>query len=285
MATKKISELIAASSLNNSDLFEITQSGASRRVTLTTIKDGITFIKNGNIILRAETNSLVLDATSIEALDISLSGNDVIIDLSGDGAKDLIVNCGTEKTIELQETVWDDLRIVPGAFQFSGTSDPSIQDWQPGGSGATLKIYKFKKNDQVFFSCQMPHTYKLGTNLMAHVHWTPCDRGNEESGNYVGWKIDCTFTDIYGTFSSTTTLDLSDACSGIDDYHEITSSVSLDGSGISGVSAMIMGRLYRSDTGSDDTWVGTLNSQSPGLLELDFHYRIDTLGSRKETVK
>jgi hypothetical protein len=285
MATKTIPQLIAASSLTDSELFEISQNGSSRKVTLTTIKDGITFIKNGNIILRAETNSLVLDATSIEALDISLSGNDVIIDLSGDGAKDLIVDCGTQKTIELQETVWDDLRIVPGAFKFAGTSDPSLQDWQPGGSGATLKIYKFAKDDQAFFSCQMPHTYKLGTNLMAHVHWTPADRGNEENGKYVGWKIDCTFVDIHGTFPSTTTLDLSSVCSGIDDYHELTPSVSLDGSGITGVSAMIMGRIYRSDTGTDDTWVGTSNAQSPGLLELDFHYQIDTLGSRQEKVK
>ncbi len=79
-----------------------------------------------------------------------------------------------------EATVWDDLRIVPGAFQFAGNADPSIEDWQPGGSGITFKVYKFKENDEVFFTCQMPHSYKEGSDIIAHLHWTPADRGDEE---------------------------------------------------------------------------------------------------------
>ncbi len=179
---------------------------------------------------------------------------------------------------------WDDIRIVPGAFKFAGAADPSLQNWQPGGSGATLKVYKFKNNDEAFVSCQIPHSYAQGENIRVHVHWSPCDRGNEESGSYVGWKADITWANISGVFASTTTYDLSDMCTGTDDYHEITADVEMSGAGKS-ISSMLMCRIYRSDTGADDTWVGTLNAQSPALLEMDFHFPKDAYGSRWNLVK
>ncbi len=182
-------------------------------------------------------------------------------------------------------TVWDDLRIVPGAFTFAGSADPSLQDWQPGGSGATLKVWRFKKDDEAFASCQMPHSYKEGTDLNFHIHWTPADRGNEENGALVGWKVDYTIANVGGVnFGSTTTVDLSDACSGFDDRHEKTIGVSVDGTGLL-ISHMILLRIYRSDTGADDTWAGTLSAQSPGLLEFDIHFEMDTIGSKQVRTK
>jgi len=179
-------------------------------------------------------------------------------------------------------TVWDDLRIVPGAFDFAGSSDPTLSTWQPGGVGTTFRIYEFNTNDEVFFTCQIPHTYKLGTDLMAHIHWTPRDRGVIESAKTVAWKLDYSIADINEVFPSSSTLDLTDTCSGTDDYHEMTSSVTLDGSSLSGVSAMIVCRLYR-DGG--DTWANNGAGELPVLLEFDFHYQIDTVGSRQELSK
>jgi len=184
-----------------------------------------------------------------------------------------------------ESIVWDDMRIVPGAFEFAGSSDPTLEDWQPTGSGATLQVYKFRKNDQVFASIQIPHDYRIGSDLYFHIHWTPCDRGNEESGALVGWKIDYTIADIGGNFGATATVDLSSACSGVDDKHEITDDVMVDGSGITNVSAMIMLRIYRSDTGADDTWAGSTAPQSPALLEFDIHYQKDTIGSLERLSK
>jgi len=188
-----------------------------------------------------------------------------------------------KKTLELTETVWDDLRIVPGSFDFSGSSDPTLRDWQPTGAGATFKVYKFDKNDQAFATTQMPHMYKEGTDLQFHIHWTPCDRGNEESGSLVGWKVDYSIGDVGETFPVSATADLSDDCTGTDDYHEVTSSVTVSGTNLK-VSHIVMLRIYRSDTGADDTWTGTM-TQAPAFLEFDIHYRKDTMGSRQEFIK
>jgi len=184
----------------------------------------------------------------------------------------------------VSNSVWNDLRIVPGAFQFAGSSDPTLVSWQPGGSGATFKAYAFQKNNEVFATEQMPHSYKEGTDLYFHIHWTPKDRGNEENGATIGWKVDYSIANPDGTFGSSSTADLSDACSGADDEHEKTSSVQVSGTGLT-ISNMILLRIYRSDTGADDTWTGSTTAQSPALLEFDLHFEMDNLGSNNETTK
>ena len=179
---------------------------------------------------------------------------------------------------------WEDMRIVPGAFSFLGSADPTLVAWQPGGSGATFQVWAFRKNDEAFASIQLPHAYKEGSDLLLHLHWTPKDRGVAEGAVNVGWKVDYSIANIGAAFPASTTADLSDACSGTDHQHELTTSVTIDGSAIT-VSSMIMLRIYRTDTGADDTWVGTTTAQSPALLEVDLHYQIDAPGSDAETSK
>ena len=195
---------------------------------------------------------------------------------------DLTVNCGTDKTIVLQEPVWEDLRIGSGKFEFGGATDPTLSDWQPGASGATFKVYKFQENDEAFFFAQIPHSYKEGTDILAHVHWTPGDRGAAESGTTVAWKMDISWANIGAAFPSSTNYDLSDTCTGTDDLHEISPEVTISGTGKT-VSSMLSCRIYRDTTG--DTWVGTSAAQSPAGLEVDFHYQVNTLGSRTSTAK
>jgi hypothetical protein len=182
------------------------------------------------------------------------------------------------------DIVWDDLRIGAGMFQFLGSSDPTLDSWQPGGSGATFLAYVFAKNDEVFSVAQLPHAYKEGSDLKFHIHWTPRDRGTAESGNAVGWKVDYSAISVGGTFLASSTVDLSDTCTGTDHYHEITSGVTVSGTGLT-VSSMVQLRIYRSDTGADDTWAGTIAAQLPALLEFDMHYQLDTVGSLQETSK
>ncbi len=191
---------------------------------------------------------------------------------------------GGEVTLHGTAKTWDDIRIVPGAFQFAGVSDPTLESWQPGGAGATFKVYKFKKDDEVFFTCQVPHNYLEGSDLLPHLHWTPGDRGNEENGATVGWKIDVSWANRGVVFPASETISLSDACTGTDDLHEKTASGNMSGTNKT-ISGVIQGRLYRSDTGADDTWAGAIAAQSPIILEIDFHYEIDGLGSDLERTK
>jgi len=83
---------------------------------------------------------------------------------------------------------------------------------------------------------------------------------------------------------ASSTVDLSDVCNGTDDEHNLTTSVTVDGTGLD-ISCIIMLRIYRSDTGADDTWVGTTSAQLPILLEFDIHFQSDSNGSDQEISK
>lgn len=202
---------------------------------------------------------------------------------TGASPADLTVDCGTEKTIVLSQSVWDDIRIIPGSFDRPGTSDPVLNGWQPGGSGATFQVYVFAQNDEVHFTLQLPHQYKIGTDIKCHCHWTPRNRGNEENGKTVAWKADISWCSHGSTFPASTTYDMTDACNGVDDEHNITPDIVIDGhTSPKGISSMLIVRLYR-DTG--DTWAGTTDAQLPAILEFDIHYERDTIGSRQSLVK
>lgn len=183
--------------------------------------------------------------------------------------------------IDYFKKTWEDLRIVPGAFQFAGSADPTFRDWIPGGSGTTFKVYEFNISDEVYFTCQLPHSYIQGEDIKVHAHWTPADDGALESGHTVAWKLDYSWANITGTFGVSTTADLTDTCTGIDHYHEMTPEVTVTGTD-KHVSSMLVCKFYR-DTG--DTWFANTASNRPVLLEVDFHFPQDSTGSDTSTTK
>ena len=175
------------------------------------------------------------------------------------------------------ESLWDDLRISAGQFRQNGAgNDPTTISWK-----TNLSLTAFQTNDELAFNTQMPHRFKQGSDLLLHLHWTPHTRGAAESGNTVAWKVELTIANVGAVFPATSTYDLTHTCTGTDDYSEITSSVTVPGSGLN-ISHQIIGRVYR-DTG--DTWAGTTAVQSPALIELDFHYEVDLPGSQVERTK
>jgi hypothetical protein len=79
-------------------------------------------------------------------------------------------------------------------------------------------------------------------------------------------------------------LDLSDACDGTDHKHQMTPDVAIAGAGKT-ISSMLLCNIKRTDTGADDTWAGTASGQLPMILEIDFHFEMDTAGSSTRTAK
>jgi hypothetical protein len=116
------------------------------------------------------------------------------------------------------------------------------------------------------------------------VHWTPGAYGTAENGKTVGWKLDYVWVNIEGTMGDMATVDLSDACDGTNHKHQMTPDVTISGTS-RGISSMLLCNIKRTDTGTDDTWAGTLSGRLPLLLEVDFHYQMDTIGSAASGAK
>jgi hypothetical protein len=219
-------------------------------------------------------------------MTIWYDGTDGNIKTSDVAASDLQITCGANKTIELTNVVYDDLRILPGSFDRPGASDPASILYYPNAGAIGTYLYEFSKNNVVSFACQLPHKYKTGTDIGVHLHWTPGANGATENGHTVGWKVDYSWSNIDGTFGDMQMADLSDACDGTDHKHQMTPEVTIDGhTAAKHISSMLICNLRRSDTGTDDTWAGTAVGALPMILEVDFHFQIDTIGSRQTGIK
>lgn len=206
------------------------------------------------------------------------NGTDTSFYESGD---DVHLDTPSNKTLVLDEVVYEDIRVSTGNIDRPGLDDPTWVSVTPGGGAITTRLLEFAVDDLGTFTVQIPHSYKTGQDIRVHIHWTPGTRGNEESGKYVGWKIDYSWANINGAFAAMATADLSDACNGVDWEHNMTPEATIDGHTVAkGISSMLICNVKRTDTGADDDWAGTSSGQLPLLLEVDFHFPIDTMGSR-----
>ena len=202
----------------------------------------------------------------------------------GDSTNYLQIDSSGELSLHGTATVWDDMRVVPGSFDRPGVSDPTIVAYDVNGGGISTYLWQFAVDDIASFTVQLPHSYQVGEDISVHIHWTPGPRGNEENGNKVGWKVDYSWANIDGNFGTMVTADLSDACDGTDHKHQMTPEVTIAGDD-KGISSMLICNVKRTDTGTDDTWVGTASGQRPLLLEIDLHYPIDSMGSKLVSAK
>jgi hypothetical protein len=172
------------------------------------------------------------------------------------------------------KTFWTDMR-ASNTFRRSSVNLPTDVVYPTNGA----VLYAFDTNDLLGFTVQMDHSWKPGTDLVCHVHWTPGTRGVAENAKTVAWKVNLSIADISGGFPAITTYDCTDTCDGVNDKHQVqAATVDVDMASFSGLSPVLLGRIYR-DGG--DTWVGS-GANAPILLEVDFHYQKGRPGSRAE---
>lgn len=200
----------------------------------------------------------------------------------------LVVESDGTLRMDGNATVWDDLMVYPDATSKGGSKAPvwggSSGAFKKNGSSQGVFIWMFHKTteQEVYFTVQLPHSYKVGTALYPHVHWTTAI-GTPTRTNVV-WGLEYSVIAIGGSFPNTSTLTGNSVISPIATIsgigqHLITSLGSISGTNL-GISTVIACRLYRDATNSIDAF-----DEEVGLLGFDIHYEKDTQGSREEFVK
>lgn len=209
-------------------------------------------------------------------------------------ASDFEIDCGTEKTLVLVEPVYDDLRVPLAAGGRGVGNPPSFSQWKDDGAGS-VGVYAWHFGDvavqaneeQLWFESQLPHKYKEGGDIEVHIHWTPAVGG--ALNEFVKWGLECTWANRNGTFGNTTII-TSDASSGatattsgdttlVADKHYVTELGDLNGAGKT-VSSILSCRIFRNSSHGDDDL-----AEDAVAFEVDFHFPIDTVGSRTEDDK
>jgi len=180
--------------------------------------------------------------------------------------------------IRYQPTYWNDLRAPATVGQPGGSNDPTFQKMIDNGAGSRgIYAWVFRPTDQrqLFYWLQVPHGWKEGGIVKPHFHWAP-DTAN--AGNVL-WGMEFCFATPAGTFPNTTlsTVVAATELTALKHQIAILADITLTGAKIS---TMIGFRAFRDGASGSDTYL-----DDAYLLEIDFHYRTDTPGSRQEYQK
>lgn len=174
---------------------------------------------------------------------------------------------------------WDDLRV-----ELNNGSDGATISYFSGSSGP--QIYYFRDNaglESMSFVVQLPHSWKEGTTIYPHLHWSP----KTTTTGDVEWNLDYTWVNYDAVtpqvFPALTTSTVVAAGPFTANTHMITA-LTTGNSGIDGtgkkISSMMICRLWRNSSNSSDTYAG-----NAGLLFLDFHIQVDGYGSESPFTK
>ena len=229
---------------------------------------------NGNL----EVNyGIVVDGVGSS---LEFNGSTANIGVSDD--PDLLTLASGSLTIDgdlwYENTYWDDIRVPSLQTRDIGTRNPDIEKFldQPGLFGVYCYFFDPDSAEEVHFSIQMPHSYKEGTTIYPHVHWAP----TTASGGDVYWVLEYTWANINDTFpAETSDVEALATASGISHHNQVVALPSIDGTGKK-ISSMVMCRLVRSAAHGSDTY-----EHDAAFLEVDFHFEINSPGSRQEYIK
>jgi len=180
-------------------------------------------------------------------------------------------------------TSFTDLVVNPATARNSGGTTPNWSQF------VSTNIYTWHFADgaiqEVNFSVQLPHGYKEGSTIYPHIHWAPSSVA--AALTRVRWVLEYQWVDLHGAFTATTATSavgtevVDGATESLVQYEHAITPI---GTGIVGtgkkISSILMCRLYRDGGGVGDNFTGTA-----ALLSIDFHYEIDTFGSRTEFTK
>ena len=199
----------------------------------------------------------------------------------------LVIESDGTVRMDSTATVWNDIMVYPDATTRGGSNPPVWGTRFKSNAGNTsqgvyLWMFSSSQEQELYFTLQIPHDYKLGSDLFPHVHWTTVSV--TPSGTNVVWGLEYTIVAIGGNFPVTNTITGNSVISFIGTptgagQHLINSLGSISGTNI-GISSIIVCRIFRSVGNASDTFANEV-----GYLGFDVHYEQDTQGSREEYIK
>lgn len=186
--------------------------------------------------------------------------------------------------------VWDDLRVEPVA-RTTGNNAPAFEKYYDDAAGTSRGVYLYSFDDaiaanekEIFFTMQMPHGW-ASTAIDIHVHWVGAV---DDTTAEPRWGLEYVWQNIGNVYGDTTTIYAATKyptdANVTANKHYLTEFAAISpGTTANGLSSVLIGRLFRNSSDAADTYDAT--GAKCGLLYIDAHYEIDTIGSRSELSK
>jgi hypothetical protein len=182
---------------------------------------------------------------------------------------------------------WDDLRVEPVA-RTTGVNAPTFEKWydDSGGTSRGVYLYSFdnaieSSQKEIFFTMQLPHSWNQD-DVDIHVHWVA---ESTASDSKVRWGLEYAWAEIGAVFGDTVIVyadtDTESATGTTANEHKVTPFAAISPTtDQDGISSVLIGRLFRNSAADEDTYTG-----KAGLLYIDAHYQLNSIGSNDEYTK
>jgi len=208
---------------------------------------------------------------------IQYNGTDLLINSSLVAASDINVTCGANKTIELQNTVFEDLQfsITTGKVSPAG----SAPNWETFTTNTDA--YAFGVNEELDTQCnELPHCWKEATTGHLHLHFaikTAQSTGANRYAKFTIWLAMADVNEVYAETPYTQEYTIPTGTAALTHLYLDMGNVDLSTYKVGG---QIEARVKRiAATG------GTEYADDVYITQVGIHLENDTLGSRQETVK
>ncbi|HCU06983.1 MAG TPA: hypothetical protein DIC42_05340 [Holosporales bacterium] len=227
----------------------------------------------------ADEDKIRFTTLGTEKMYIDKDGNTRI----GNGTDNTYIEADGSLSYEGSATRYDDLKVPVSSTTKGGSKAPEMSKLKDDGSlsqGVFIEWFDAAQEEELYFTVQMPHQWKEGTEIYPHLHWTAATNVGTDK---VVWGLEYSWTNVGSLFGNTTTItggDPIDAVGAVSAYeHAITSLGAIIATGKT-LSSMLVCRIFRKAADGADNYAA-----DAGLLEIDFHFQIDSDGSRLEYIK
>lgn len=186
---------------------------------------------------------------------------------------DLIIDTGTGNTVVFEPPVWTDLSIAMAQARTPASLAPT---WTPY-KGSQVPAFSASQVNVLYFSAQLPHSYKEGTDLEFHIHIAYPDA---VAGNSV-WYFTYSWANVGDPFlAPSDSGQVIIASPGVADQHDLAELITVINGAGKTISSVLLCSIQRTGTHGDDNYGNVIY-----LVSGDFHFQMDTLGSRTELLK
>jgi hypothetical protein len=172
------------------------------------------------------------------------------------------------------DILFEDLRTVASALAPGVTpADPIV--YGPAGSVRVRGFDGGAITESMDFVVQLPNAYKEGSDIHPHVHWA----ATTNNAGDVKWNIDYYWQNVEDAIPVLDTISAVTAASGAAWRLQESSFANISGAG-KRVGSVLICRLWRDPTDLQDTY-----PDDAALVSVDFHYEVDSAGTRQHEVK
>ena len=225
---------------------------------------------------RAFADNLYIELGAAQDFGFSYDGTAGNINSSLIAPSDINITCGANKTIELQNTVWEDLQFSISGARVPAANAPTWEALTTNHNAYSFGVGDLKDNEDN----ELPHWWKEGTNGKVHLHVSTRTAQTTGADRFAKFTVYVSYLNasnlwVEVSFDAEQTIPTGTAA--IEGFYLAVGDLDLTG--------ILMGTQIGTRVKRISATGGTEYADNMFITQVGIHLERDTMGSRSEATK